>query len=33
MKRVGAGAFESGQPIAAKGDKSGVTDHVSSVFS
>jgi len=33
MKRVGAGAFESGQPIAAKGDKSGVTGHVSSVFS
>ena len=33
MKRIGAGAFESGQPIAAKGDKSGVTGHVSSVFS
>ena len=33
MKRVGAGSFESGQPIAAKGDKSGVTGHVSSVFS
>ena len=33
MKRVGTGAFESGQPIAAKGDKSGVTGHVSSVFS
>lgn len=33
MKRVGAGAFESGQPIAAKGDKNGVTGHVSSVFS
>ena len=33
MKRIGAGAFESGHPIAAKGDKSGVTGHVSSVFS
>ena len=33
MKRIGAGSFESGQPIAAKGDKSGVTGHVSSVFS
>ena len=33
MKRIGAGAFESGQPIAAKGDKSGVTGHISSVFS
>ncbi len=33
MKRIGAGAFESGEPIAAKGDESGVTGHVSSVFS
>jgi hypothetical protein len=32
MKRTGAGAFESGQPIAAKGDKNGVTGHVSSNF-
>ena len=33
MKRIGAGSFESGEPIAAKGDESGVTGHVSSVFS